>query len=176
MINLEIFSSPLYLLAQLFGLISFVISTVSQQFKLREQILVAFIFANLFNAVHFYLLGAISGLALAIIGAFRFAVAIKSVAKSWLAFFLIVNTIAAYFLFESILLTGVSYIAATFIILSSFVKSDSLMRIIIIFGALGWLSYGILIGSVIAIFSNFVFLLSSVAGWYRHSYKVNQHI
>jgi len=87
MFDLELLSSRIYLFAQLFGLCSVIISVVSQQFKLREQILIAFIFANLFNAVHFYLLGAMTGLALAIIGAVRFAIAIKSVSKVWLYFF-----------------------------------------------------------------------------------------
>lgn len=169
-------NSPLYLAAQLFGLISVVISVVSQQFKLREKILIAFIFANLFNAVHFYLLGAMTGLALAIIGAFRFGIAIKSTSKIWLYIFLAINTVAAYLMFEGLALTGVSYLAATFIIISSFLKNDSAMRLAIIVGALGWLIYGVLIGSIIAIVANLLFLASSIIGWYRHSYKIPKHI
>lgn len=169
-------NSPLYLAAQLFGLISVVISVVSQQFKLREKILIAFIFANLFNAVHFYLLGAMTGLALAIIGAFRFGIAIKSTSKIWLYIFLAINTVAAYLMFEGLALTGVSYLAATFIIISSFLKNDSAMRLTIIVGALGWLIYGVLIGSIIAIVANLLFLASSIIGWYRHSYKIPKHI
>lgn len=169
-------NSPLYLAAQLFGLISVIISVASQQFKLREKILIAFVFANLFNAVHFYLLGAMTGLALAIIGAFRFGLAIKSTSKVWLYTFLVINTVAAYLMFEGIALTGVSYLAATFIIISSFLKNDSVMRLAIIIGALGWLVYGVLIGSIIAIVANLLFLASSIIGWYRHSYKIPKHI
>jgi len=90
--------------------------------------------------------------------------------------FLIVNTIAAYLMFEGIALTGVSYLAATFIIISSFIKDDSTMRLTIIIGALGWLVYGILISSIIAIIANIMFLTSSIVGWYRHSYKIPKHI
>jgi len=173
---IELLNSPIYLLAQFFGLCSIIISLISQQFKLREKILIAFIFANLFNAVHFYFLGAISGLVLAIIGALRFGIAIKYNSKRWLYIFLIINSIAAYFMFEGVALTGTSYLAATFIILSSFLKNDSAMRIAIIIGALGWLIYGFLISSIIAIVANVLFLASSLIGWYRHSYKISKHI
>jgi hypothetical protein len=172
----ELLSSPVYLVAQFFGICSMIISIGSQQLKLRGKILIAFIFANIFNAVHFYLLGAISGVALAIIGAFRFGIAIKSTSKIWLYIFLIINTLAAYFTFENIILTGTSYLAATFIVLSSFITKDSQMRIAIILGGLGWLVYGILIGSIIAIIANTLFLSSSIIGWYRHSYKIQKHI
>ena len=46
---IELLNSPIYLLAQFFGLCSIIISLISQQFKLREKILIAFIFANLFK-------------------------------------------------------------------------------------------------------------------------------
>ena len=130
------------------------------------------ILGNALNAVHFFLLGAITGTVLAIIGTVRFAVSIFSTYKLWIALFLIINTVAAYYVFEGYLLSGTSYIAATFIIISSFLKSDHWMRVAIIIGALGWLVYGILIGSMVAIVSNAIFLLSSMTGWYRHVYLV----
>lgn len=172
----ELLSSPIYLIAQGFGFCGMLTSIISQQFKLREKILIFFIIANLFNAIHFYLLGAMTGVALATIGALRFGVAIKSTSKYWLYIFLIINTIAAYFTFEGILLTGVSYLAATFIIISSFIKSDHGMRLTIILGGLGWLIYGVLITSIIAVIANGLFLVSSILGWYRHSYKILKHI
>ncbi len=165
------FSSPTYLIAQAFAFASMVVSIVSQQYKSRTVILVLFVLANLFNAVHFFLLGAFTGVILAIIGAVRFTVSIFSTKKLWLAFFLVLNTMALYFVFEGYVLSGVSYSAATFIIISTFLKSDHWMRVCIMLGALGWLTYGILIGSVIAIISNLFFLVSSVIGWYRHIHQ-----
>lgn len=142
----------------------------SQQFKKRETILIFFIIANLLNAVHFFLFNALTGTAMATIGAARFGVAIFSTSKWWLALFLVINTVATYFLFEGILLSGTSYLAATFIIISSFLKSDHWMRMSIILGSFGWLVYGVLIGSLIGIISGALFLGSSIIGWYRHVY------
>lgn len=147
------------------------VSVTSQQYKGRKIILILFIIANLLNAIHFALLGAMTGFVLAIIGAVRFAVSIISTKSFWLFFFLAINTASLFFIFEGYLLSGVSYFAASFIIISTFLKSDNWMRIFIILGALGWLVYGILIGSVVAILSNAFFLISSVVGWYRHIYR-----
>lgn len=165
------FNSTTYLLAQAFAFASMLVSITSQQYKGRKMILVLFILANLFNAVHFFLLGATTGVILALIGAVRFAVSLLSIKPFWLFFFLMINTAALFFIFEGWLLSGVSYLAASFIIISTFLKSDHWMRVFIILGALGWLIYGILIGSIVAIFSNTFFLLSSIVGWYRHIYK-----
>jgi hypothetical protein len=168
--NIDLYSKT-YLIAQLFGLLAMLVSITSQQFKSRKKLLILFIISNLLNSAHFLLLSAMSGFVLAIIGAVRFGVSIFSTKKYWLILFLIINTIAVPFIFEGFLLSGIAYLAATSIIISTFLKSDNLMRICIIIGALGWLIYGILIGSVIAIISNAFFLISSIIGWYRYIYK-----
>ena len=160
----------IYILAQAFGLASMLVSIWSQQWKDRKMMLILFIVSNLFNAGHFYLLNALTGAAMSFIGAARFGVSIFSIHKAWLVTFLIINTIATYMFFEGIVLSGTSFFAATFIILSSFLKSDHWMRVSIILGSFGWLVYGGLIGSIIAIFSGAFFFLSSVIGWYRYVY------
>ncbi len=160
----------IYILAQAFGLASMLVSIWSQQWKERKMILILFIVSNLFNAGHFYLMNALTGAAMSFIGAARFGVSIFSMHKAWLALFLIINTIATYMFFEGFILSGTSYVAATFIILSSFLKSDHWMRVSIILGSFGWLVYGGLIGSVMAIVSSGFFFLSSVVGWYRYVY------
>lgn len=159
-----------YVIAQIFGLASMIVSIWSQQCKTRTMLLVLFIVSNLLNAAHFQLLGAITGVAMALIGAVRFGVSIFSTRTIWLVIFLIINTVATYLVFEGWILSGTSYLAATFIIVSTFLKSDHWMRVSIILGAFGWLIYGILIGSIVAIISGTVFFISSVAGWYRHVY------
>lgn len=169
--NIDLYSKT-YLIAQFFGLLAMLVSIASQQFKSRKKLLIFFIIGNILNSVHFLLLGAMTGFVLALIGAVRFGVSIFSTKKHWLILFLLINTIAVPFIFEGFLLSGIAYFAATSIIISTFLKSDNLMRICIIIGALGWLIYGILIGSVIAIISNAFFLISSIIGWYRHIYKL----
>ena len=168
--NIDIHSGT-YLIAQSFALAAMIVSVVSQQFKDRRWLLIFFIIGNLLNSVHFLLLAAITGFVLAIIGAVRFAVSIFSTNKLWLGFFLLINTVALPFIFEGILLSGTAYIAATAIIVSTFLKSDHWMRVCIIVGALGWLVYGVMIGSIIAMVSNGIFLVSSILGWYRYVYK-----
>lgn len=165
------FTSNTYIIAQVFALASMIVSLWSQQCRTRIMLLVLFIIANLLNAAHFQLLGAMTGVAMALIGAVRFGVSIVSTGKLWLVFFLIVNTIATYIVFEGWLLSGTSYLAATFIILSTFLRSNHWMRVSIILGAFGWLAYGVLIGSVVATISGAAFFISSCVGWYRHVYR-----
>lgn len=141
---------------------------VSQQYKNRQGILFGFIVGNLLNAVHMLLLGAIAGTVLAIIGSLRFAIAIYSMHRNWLYFFLLLNTVITYYVFEGYLLSLTSYAGATCIIVSSFLKSDHWMRVAMIFGGTLWMLYGILVGSIIAVFANALFVISSIIGWYRH--------
>jgi len=168
------FTSTTYIVAQVFALLAMAAFTWSQQCKKRKSLLIYIILGNSLNAVHFFLLGAVTGMVLAIIGAIRFGVSIYSINKLWLIFFLITNTVAAFYVFEGYLLSGTSYLAATLIIISSFLKSDHWMRVAIIIGALGWLIYGVLIGSIVAVVSNAIFLISSITGWYRHVYIVKR--
>ena len=164
-------TSKAYLLSQAFAIMAMVVYMASQQYKKRQSILVGFVFGNLLNATHMALLGAMTGMTLALIGAVRFTVAIFSTHKGWLVFFLCINTIATYYMFEGYLLSITSYMGATFIIVSSFLKSDNHMRICMILGGLAWTIYTILIGSVMGIVANSLFLVSSLVGWYRHIYK-----
>lgn len=164
------FTSKTYIAAQLFAFLAMASFTWSQQCKKRTPLLLFIVLGNALNAVHFFLLAAMTGTVLAIIGTIRFGVSIFSTHKLWLLLFLSINTIAAYYVFEGYLLSGTSYLAATFIIISSFLKSDHGMRAFMILGAFGWLVYGILIESIVAIISNGIFLVSSIIGWYRHAY------
>lgn len=157
-----------YILAQALALLSLIVSVWSQQFKKRELLLVFFIIANLLNAGQFLLLSAITGAAMSIIGAVRFGVSIFSTNKLWLFLFLVINTLATYLVFEGYVLSGTSYLAATFIIISTFLKSDHWMRIAIIIGSFGWLVYGVLVASPMFAISSAAFLVSSIVGWYRH--------
>ena len=164
------FTSPTYIIAQVFALASVLVSVWSQQYKTRTMMLVLFIVGNLLYAAHFLLLGAITGAALSLVGAVRFGVNIFSTNKLWLVIFLLINAIVTYFVFEGWILSGTSFLAATFIIFSTFIKSDHWMRVSIILGTAGWVVYGILIGSVVSIIGSGVFLISSIVGWYRHVY------
>ena len=164
------FTSNTYLLSQAFAIIAMVVYIASQQHKKRQSILVGFVFGNLLNAAHMALLGAMTGMTLALIGSVRFAVAIFSTHKGWLVFFLCINTITTYFVFEGYLLSITSYLGATFVIISSFLKSDNQMRICMILGGVAWTIYTILVGSIMGIVANSLFLVSSLIGWYRHVY------
>lgn len=162
------FTSSTFILAQFLALLSTIVSVWSQQCKKREMLLVCFIIANLLNAGQFLLLSAFTGALMSIIGAVRFGVNIFSTNTLWLVLFLVINTVATYFVFEGFLLSGTSYFSATFIIISTFLKSDNLMRVSIILGSFGWLIYGILIASPVFALSSAAFLTSSLIGWYRH--------
>jgi hypothetical protein len=164
------FTSNTYILAQALALLAMIVSAWSQQFKKREMLLVFFIIANLLNAGQFLLLSAFTGAVMSVIGAVRFGVNIFSTNKVWLVLFLVINTAATYFVFEGYILSGTSYLAATFIIISTFLKSDNWMRLAIIVGSFLWLVYGILVASPVFAISSAVFLASSMMGWYRHVY------
>lgn len=164
------FTAKIYILAQALAFLSMVVSVWSQQCKKRQTLLVFFIVANLLNGGQFLLLGALTGAAMSIIGAVRFGVSIFSTNKIWLLLFLLINTVATILFFEGYVLSGTSYLAATCIIISTFLTSDHWMRVAIILGSFGWLLYGILVVSPVFAISSAFFLASSIVGWYRHVY------
>jgi hypothetical protein len=164
--------STAYLFSQVLAFIAMVIYIVGQQHKGRNAILMSFVVGNLFNAAHFLLLGAMTGVAMAVIGAVRFAVSIFSIHRLWLAFFLVVNTVALYLFFETPALSLTAYTGATFVIISSFLKSDSWMRVFVIIGAFIWMVYAVLVGSIVEVIANAFFWCSGVVGWYRHVHLV----
>ncbi|MDA0376167.1 MAG: YgjV family protein [bacterium] len=166
------FTSNTFILSQALVVLSTIVSVWSQQLKKREVILILFIIANLLNAGQFLLLSAFTGAAMSIIGAIRFGVNIFSTNKLWLILFLLINTIATYVFFEGYILSGTSYLASTFVIISTFLNSDHWMRVLIILGLLGWLIYGILIPSPMLVLSSALFIVSGIVGWYRHVYLV----
>jgi hypothetical protein len=94
------FTSNTFIFAQALALLSTIVSVWSQQCKRREMLLVFFIIANLLNAGQFLLLSAFTGAVMSIIGAVRFAVNIFSTNRLWLVLFLVINTVATYFVFE----------------------------------------------------------------------------
>ena len=161
-------TSKTYLLSQAFAIMAMIVYMASQQYKKRQSILVGFVLGNILNAIHMILLGAMTGMTLALIGAVRFTVAIFSTHKGWLVFFLAINTIATYFVFEGYLLSLTSYLGATFIIISSFLESDNHMRICMILGGIAWTVYTILVSSIIGTVANSLFVVSSLLGWYRY--------
>ena len=61
----------LFILAQICGLIVLVLTVISVHFKTKEQIVMCFTIANVFMAIQYFLLGALTGTIISILNAIR---------------------------------------------------------------------------------------------------------
>ena len=156
-----------YLLSQILGAIGAVIAICGPQFKHRWQMLVAYALCNLFWAAHFWILGAIVAALMSVTGSLRFVVAIFSKARWILWLFVVLNVLVAWYTWEIWYVSVLALISSLFIIFSSFVATDRLMRILVICGTLGWLIYDILIWTYVGMLANTFFFISGVIGFLR---------
>ena len=156
-----------YFLAQIMAVGAFAVGILSQQFKSKKSVFGLLALSNFLNAGHFYLLQANAGMVLAIIGTIRFWGAIYTKSFFILLAFQIINALAIVVTFSGWALSGTAYFAASLIIASGFTDSDHLTRSLLFWGGIGWMLYGVQIGSIVAILSNAFFCASVAIGRLR---------
>ena len=61
----------LFILAQLCGVITLILTVINIQFKSKEKIVICNIFANLFATIQYFLLGASTGAVISILNTIR---------------------------------------------------------------------------------------------------------
>lgn len=163
------------MLAKIFGFIGIACTVIIYQQKTRNGLLISKLVSDVIWFLHYFLLGAYSGAAVAVIAMAReliFMNRSKPWAKSrwWLVFFLVLSGACAVLTWKNVssILPAMGSIIS---IIGFWIGSPRLSRFLSFPTAACMLSYDIICGSVAGIFNEILTVVSSIIGIIRHDIK-----
>lgn len=166
----------IFVLAQFFGILVIISNVLAMQMKRKKNILMFFIFANLFSAINFILLKSYSGTLICI---FSIAQTIinylydkkeKEVPKILIGVYIVISIVCGIFTYNQIfdLLPIICSILYTVTILQ---QKESNIRKITLINITLWIIYDLLCKAYTAGISDFITSVSTVIAIYRYDYK-----
>lgn len=169
----------MYLVAQMIGLIAFLISIMSYHKKNKQVILSSVILSNILNLVHYLLLQAYSGCITKILAIFRdYFILIKDknkkLTKKWfLLMFILFYLIALIFTYSGIFSIFPLIAAIIYMIVEWNGNELAIKRIAFICYFL-WLEYNIFVFSIVGVISNVVAIISTLIALINEKNSVNK--
>ncbi len=157
-----------FLLSQLFATGTFVCDLISWQCRDRTRVLAVLVVSAVFYALHFALLHAWSGAALAAFSALRFFAARKFPGH---------NALVAVFVTVTVILTAATYGGYPSLIacmggvcgtIAAFQREGKRLRLMMMGATTLWLLYNLCLKSPVGTLLEASFLLSNIVGYRRH--------
>ena len=155
-----------FILSQILAGLAFACGLASFQFKGRQGILLFLSASCVFNSAHFFVLDRPGAAAVTLLTALRFIVAVFTVDRRAMYFFLFASVTAFFLTFHN----SLSYLALFATLLgtyASFLSSDRRMRILIMIGTSTWLIHNVLAVTPVAVAMEASFLISNIIGYMR---------
>lgn len=166
----------MFILAQICGVITLILTVISVQFKTKEKIVMCFIWANLVVAIQYFLLGAITGAIISIINAIRCIVFYFYKKKDRkpsiivLIIFEIVAVISGIISWQN--MWSLIPIIVTIIYTYGLWQDDiTIVRITTGIAGFGWTIYNIVVRAYIGALQEIAQLISSIISLYRNKEK-----
>lgn len=166
----------MFILAQICGVITLILTVISVQFKTKEKIVMCFIWANLVVAIQYFLLGAITGAIISIINAIRCIVFYfykkkdKKPSVIVLIIFEIVAVISGIISWQN--MWSLIPIIVTIIYTYGLWQDDiTIVRITTGIAGFGWTIYNIVVRAYIGALQEIAQLISSIISLYRNKEK-----
>jgi hypothetical protein len=160
---------------QSIGLLAFIIVALSYWQKSKVKILIIQIISYIIYALHYYLLGGLSGTIINIAGTLGLLVIFykdrKNINSKWLLFLIVlIYTFAWAFTYESIF-SLLPLIASLPLIIVMWQKRELYIRIAGLFGTIAWIIYSFYIGSYVGVITDIIFLISTGLAIYKLDIK-----
>ena len=157
----------IYIVAQIIGLIAFVVSLIAYHKKDKKTILNNMITSNILNLIHYLLLGAFSGCITKLLAIFRdYFIILKEKNKKlsnsvYLIVFILLYIIATIFTYNDIL-SILPLVAAIIYIIFIWNGNEVIIKKIAFFCYFLWLIYNIFVLSIAGIVSNIISIISTL--------------
>ena len=157
----------IYIVAQIIGLIAFVVSLIAYHKKDKKTILNNMVTSNILNLIHYLLLGAFSGCITKLLAIFRdYFIILKEKNKKlsnsvYLIVFIILYIIATIFTYNGIL-SILPLVAAIIYIIFIWDGNEVIIKKTAFFCYFLWLIYNIFVLSIAGIVSNVISILSTL--------------
>lgn len=165
-----------YIIAQILGFVVTVLNIAGYQFKKKWHILANSALANFVCAANYFLLGgALSATAICIVGGAQSVLSAHHAYKCTLAkipekiIFLCAYLACGIWQYNSYI-DLLPALGSLFFMVAAFQKDAQKLRIYLLFNAMLWLAYSLIIGST-AVFAYILALVSNVIGLYRFRKK-----
>jgi len=152
----------MFMLAQIIGLFSFIVSLIAYHKKTKKKILSTMIISNTLNFIHYFLLDALSGGITKIVAVIRDILIInKKNSKSIFYIFVFIYLILGITLYEN-LLSIIPIIASFITTIAAFFGSPYIIKIVALLTFTLWLIYNIFVLSFAGIISNIIAIISTI--------------
>lgn len=157
----------IYIVAQIIGLIAFVVSLIAYHKKDKKNILNNMVISNILNLIHYLLLGAFSGCITKLLAIFRdYFIILKEKNKKlsnsvYLIVFILLYIIATIFTYNGIL-SILPLVAAIIYIIFIWNGNEVIIKKIAFFCYFLWLIYNIFVLSIAGIVSNIISIISTL--------------
>jgi hypothetical protein len=163
------------ILIQAIGLIAFIIVALSYWQKEKANILVLQIISYVVYAIHYYLLGGISGAIINIAGTIGLIVIYykdkKNIKNKWLLFLIILlYSFFWAFTYEDVF-SILPLIASLPLIIVLWQNKSFYIRVVGLIGTISWIIYSFHIGSYIGVITATIFLISTSLAIYKLDIK-----
>lgn len=166
----------LFILAQVCGAIVLILTVISVQFKTKEKIVMCFIWANIFAAIQYFLLGAITGAIVSIINAIRcivFYIYKKKDMKPSITVLLIFEIIAVIsgIISWQNMWSLIPIIVTVIYTYGLWQDNIKIVRITTAIAGFGWAIYNIVVKAYIGVLQSISQLISSIISLYTNKNK-----
>lgn len=157
----------IYIVAQIIGLIAFVVSLIAYHKKDKKTILNNMITSNILNLIHYLLLGAFSGCITKLLAIFRdYFIILKEKNKKlsnsvYLIVFILLYITVTIFTYNGIL-SILPLVAAIIYIIFIWNGNEVIIKKIAFFCYFLWLIYNIFVLSIAGIVSNIISIISTL--------------
>ena len=157
----------IYIVAQIIGLIAFVVSLIAYHKKDKKTILNNMVTSNILNLIHYLLLGAFSGCITKLLAIFRdYFIILKEKNKKlsnsvYLIVFILLYIIATIFTYNGFL-SILPLVAAIIYIIFIWNGNEVIIKKIAFFCYFLWLIYNIFVLSIAGIVSNIISIISTL--------------
>ena len=157
----------IYIVAQIIGLIAFVVSLIAYHKKDKKTILNNMVTSNILNLIHYLLLGAFSGCITKLLAIFRdYFIILKEKNKKlsnsvYLIVFILLYIIATIFTYNGIL-SILPLVAAIIYIIFIWNGNEVIIKKTAFFCYFLWLIYNIFVLSIAGIASNIISIISTL--------------
>lgn len=169
----------MYLVAQIIGMIAFLVSIMSYHRKNKQGILSSVVLSNILNLIHYLLLQAYSGCITKVLAIFRDSFILikdknQKLTKIWfLLIFILLYLIALIFTYDGIF-SIFPLIAAIIYMIVEWNGNELAIKKIAFICYFLWLGYNIFVFSIVGVVSNVVAIISTLIALINEKNSVNK--
>ncbi len=166
----------MFIVAQFLGILVIILNVISMQMKEKKNILLCFLFINIFSSINYFLLESNSGAIICFFAIIQllinnfFEKRGKNISKIIIAIYIIISIFLGMITYNSFI-DIIPIICSILFIFSIIQTKEKYIRILSLLNVLIWIVYGIICKAYTAAISDLITTISTLIGIYRFDIK-----